>query len=142
MATSLGTVLTNHFTKVQWEYDQTYQLKKEIYKQRVHLIEETAGVFAKAPGIQEVFSQHIKDLISGRAPDQNIELSMKLADYNAEYYKILMEDQLYFGDETRKIIIEMGEKNMPWWDQPRENVDKLLIAMHKELMLGLQSDKK
>lgn len=141
LATSVGVVLTNHFTKAQWEYEQRYQLQKDIYQKRLHLIEETASVFAKSPGIQESFFQYKKNIISGDS-GQNIQLSMQLADYNAEYYKILIEDQLYFGDETKKVIFEMGEKNIPWWEQPKENVNKLLGTMHQELMIGMKSDKK
>ncbi len=129
-----GVVLTDHLAGEQSAEQARFTYAQGILNERLDLIERAAATFAQAPGIQAIWFQYTADFnLSSLPADQ----SQVLAAYNAEYEAVLMMASIYFGQETRTAIQTFSEDAGPWWLKRVDKADAVLIAMHSELMLGI-----
>jgi len=129
----LTTYLSNDLANKSWVKQVNYEEKKTISNKRIELIDKTASVFAKSPGISDIWSSYLKDLDKNEFEIKNIELSEKLAQYNSEYYSVISLDHLYFGPKTKAVIDELGKEDKPWWQKNKDLTDKLLTTLIEEL---------
>lgn len=133
----IGSILTGYIyektTNKLWEKQVNYEAKRSVLQKRSELIDKTASVFGKSPGISDVWRTYLNELDKNKLEIKNTDLSEKLAQYNSEYYSVISLDQLYFGSKTRAVIDELGKDGKPWWEISKDKTDKLLRTMVEEL---------
>lgn len=120
------------FNEQLWKKQAGYEFKRTLFIKRLELIDKTSFAFGRAPGIEDIWEEYIAAKTE-KNNDRVIELGEKLANFNAEYSSLIMQDSLYFGPNTRIAIDELGKETGPWWKKSRDKVDKLLGAMVQEL---------
>lgn len=118
-----------------------------LLNKRIDLVDKTAKTFYQLPGVQEMFSYSMTkgfDTVRINPVDMQPEivpkdylLSKELSQIRADYFAVLIQDQLYFGDSTRRFLNKMQAKNdslkIPWWKTPEDDYKKLLETMTSEL---------
>ncbi|WP_298694156.1 hypothetical protein [uncultured Sulfuricurvum sp.] len=109
--------------------------KQEIIQQRIKIIDRTATIYGKAPGISGIWKIYLNQPESS---NEQIETSKILAEYNAEFNAVINLSNIYFGPKTRKAIKMMADKKSPWWNKDSDLVSKYLGAMASELKYGLE----
>lgn len=122
--------------------------KKILLERKIDLLDKTTKIFYKLPGIQEMMAYKIHnnfDTFLVNPLDHQLEIvpknyfiSKDAAELRAEYFSILVQDQLYFGPKTKAFIIDsisngaMKDK-LSWWDTPDSLGQRLTEIMASEL---------
>jgi hypothetical protein len=113
-----------------------------VLQKRLDLIERTAQLAGKAPGIDDVWSAYLKEISASAKrsglPTHDPSLSNKLGEYNGEFQSVLYLDALFFGSKTREAIaaFNLTTKPRPYWDISADDMNRLLGAMASELQVS------
>lgn len=133
-----GIMLTAQFSTSAYQLQKAFDWEAKIFDKRVECIERMARLIAKQPGIQDEWTRYLVSHDPGEKDNvPPSESSQKLANYNAEYFSVLLLAKLYFGAETINAVDALTETNSPWWMKPNDKQFKVLAAMSKELGLTL-----
>jgi hypothetical protein len=133
--------VTFYFTKVQ----RNSERKETLLDKKIELIDKTTRVVYKFPSVQETFSHALRNdtvkfdlLVMPYLEHKDLNLIKELGELRAEFYAILVQDQLYFGDKTRHFIDSVFNKDNPkykrtWWQTPDTTYRQLVEVMMSEL---------
>jgi hypothetical protein len=135
---ALSAFLTYYLGQRGWESNLDYQQRAAVLQKRLDLIERTAQLIGRAPGMEDVWEAYLKEIgrtAIGNEPSHDPAISTKLGEYNGEFRAILELDSLFFGPKTRAVIATLKGANdpLPYWKFPSANLDGLLSAMGSEL---------
>jgi hypothetical protein len=137
---ALGAILTFYLTQTSWVISTDFQQRSALLQKRLDLIERTAQLAGKAPGMEDVWQAYLKEIGTSvkkgdPLPSHDPALSEKLAEYNGQFRAILELDTLFFGPKTRAELASLKGKTdpLPYWEYPADNMSHLLAAMANEL---------
>lgn len=136
---ALSAFLTHYLAQTAWSTNVDYQLRVSVFQKRLDLIERTAQLAGRAPGIDDVWQRYLQEVSAsvkkGALPSHDPTLSEKLGEYNGQFRAVLELDALYFGPKTRAAIASLKPKEvpLPYWNFPSDGLSRLLSAMDSEL---------
>lgn len=143
VAGSLGGVyIANANAAKQAEVQKTIEFESKWFDQRLQLIDRTANIFGKSPGLQDVWVQYLEELAAkARGKSKNVppEVLEKITEAQGEFQSVIMLIPLYFGPKSTAALQGLSDIKGPWWMKPREKRDALLVAMSQEVTYGLKS---
>lgn len=122
------------------ETQKAIELEGKFVDQRFALIDRTAKVFGKSPGLQDLWERYRQELTANNGPGKMpADLIEKLAEAQGEFQSVLFLSQAYFGPKTREAIDELSAAEGPWWQKPKAKQDALITAMLSETGYGLSA---
>lgn len=144
-----GSFLTGYLNKNLWEHQIIYEQKKQIFDQRIKLIERISRIVNLSPQMlhyQSYLNLQPKLLneyavcskkqssvcIKPDDPKTVLEISNKQTDLNAEFSSAVQLVSMYFGDKTKNAAEELAQKH-PWWEIGEPSFRQLLRSMSEEL---------
>ena len=137
LGTIAGVLLANaHNTKLA-ERQIVIEFEGKIYEKRIELIDRTANIFGKSPGLQDVWSQYIEKTTVEQSKQSPIELAEKLSEAQGEFQSVVFLSQAYFGPRTRSALADLSASSGPWWNKPKDKQDALLASMISEVTFGM-----
>jgi hypothetical protein len=102
---ALGALLTYYLTQKAWLTNVDYQQRAAVLQKGLDLIDRTAQLLGRAPGIEDVWQTYRKEIgrsiKKGSLPSPDLALATKLGEYNGEFRATLEMDNLFFGPNTR-----------------------------------------
>src|SRR5438477_650424 len=85
---ALSAFLTYYLGQRGWESNVEYQQRAAVLQKRLDLIERTAQLIGRAPGMDDVWQAYLKEIgrtaISAK-PSHDPAISTKLGEYNGEF---------------------------------------------------------
>jgi hypothetical protein len=136
---AIGALVTHYLDHGAWLSAVDYQQRAAVLQKRLDLIERTAQLAGKAPGMDDVWQAYLKEIPTsvkkGVEPLHDPALASKLGEYNGEFQATLTLDALFFGPKTQAEIAELkGTPGpLPYWKIPPERMNRLISAMAAEL---------
>jgi len=144
-----GSFVSGYLNKSLWEQQVVYEQKRQIFDQRIKLIERISKLANLAPQmsnyqayvlLQARLSQdylacskkHLQACIKPDDPKTVLEISNKRADLNAEFSSSLQLTSMYFGTMTRTAATKLA-RQQPWWEIGESSFRELITAMNEEL---------
>lgn len=137
-----GVYIANSHNTKQATTQKAIEFESKILEQRISLLDRTAKIFGKSPGLQDYWEKYIKIEIPNKTQESNIsssDLIDRLTDAQGEFQSVVMLASVYFGPKTNQALSELSDVKGPWWTKPKEKQDALLTAMSQELSFGFQS---
>lgn len=141
VAGSLGGVFIAGWNSArQAETQKLIELQGKFFDQRLALIDRTARVFGKSPGLQDFWTLYVKELRSNSDSSKlPADLIDKLTEAQGEFQSVLFLSRAYFGPKTQAAIAELSDAEGPWWQKPKAKQDALIVAMLSETGYGLSA---
>lgn len=144
-----GSFLTGYLNKNLWERQNVYEQKKQIFDQRIKLIERISRIVNLSPQMlhyqsyvqlqSSLMNEYIactkKPSRACNKPDDPktvLEISNKQTDLNAEFSSAVQLVSMYFGEKTKVAATELSQKH-PWWEIGEPSFRQLLRTMNDEL---------
>ena len=102
---SLGGVMLSGTMELNRENNTwTRSYKNEILEKRIEIIDRTAKIFGKSPGISELWGKHLKDVFSHNENKIDKDLTEKLTEYQGEFQSVIYLASMYFGPKTNSAL--------------------------------------
>ena len=139
---ALGGAYTTGWLNVrQFEKQKAVEWESQIFTQRMGIIDRSATIFGKSPGIQDFWRKYVSSLpetVDLVKFDPSVEVVTKLTEYHGEFESVMNLAALYFGPKTRDAIRSIGTEPGPWWNKSKEGRDAFIQAMVEELTVNFR----
>lgn len=110
-------LLAFYLTQIGWFTNTDYQQRAAILQKRLDLIERTAQLSGKAPGIDDVWQTYLRGINSavkrGVVPSPEPVLSEKLGEYNGQFRAVLELDALFWPQNACSACFTEGNGKGP-----------------------------
>jgi len=136
-----GVYLANANAAKQAATQKAIELESKWFDQRIALIDRTAKIFGKSPGLQDVWEQYLNEVaVHTRKKSKTIppEIIEKMTEAQGEFQSVIMLLPLYFGPKTVAALKTLSDIRGPWWTKPKDKQDALLVAMSEEIKYGIR----
>ncbi|HHD7487392.1 TPA: hypothetical protein ACOVI5_002028 [Klebsiella oxytoca] len=130
-----GVLITNYQNSVNEKESRLYEYQTKIIEQRIILVDRTAKIFGKSPGLQDIWEGHLDMIKKGKVDQLVVD---KLTDAQGEFQSIIYLSSVYFGPKTQQALKDFDEAPGPWWTKPKDKQDNFVSSMALEINYGIK----